>query len=113
MDVLKLLTPPANPRISEFQPGDTVKVNVWIREGGRSRVQSFQGVVIRKRAGGASRSFTVRRVASGVGVERSFLLHSPNLESVETQRRGKVRRARLYYLRGRSGKAARIKAADR
>ena len=101
------LTP--NEKIVEFQPGDTVKVNVWIREGERQRQQSFQGVVIRKRGGGPASSFTVRRVASGVGVERSFFFHSPNVESVELMRRGKVRRAKLYYLRGLSGKAARIK----
>ena len=102
-----VLTP--NEKIAEFQPGDTVKVNVWIREGERQRQQSFQGVVIRKRGGGPASSFTVRRVASGVGVERSFFFHSPNVESVELVRRGKVRRAKLYYLRGLSGKAARIK----
>ncbi len=101
------LTP--NEKIAEFQSGDTVKVNVWIREGERQRQQSFQGVVIRKRGGGPSSSFTVRRVASGVGVERSFFFHSPNVDSVERVRRGKVRRAKLYYLRGLSGKAARIK----
>jgi large subunit ribosomal protein L19 len=101
------LTP--NEKISEFGPGDTVKVNVWIREGDRQRLQSFQGVVIRTRKGGPASSFTVRRVASGVGVERSFFFHSPNVESVETLRRGVVRRAKLYYLRDRSGKAARIK----
>ncbi|MEX2431382.1 MAG: 50S ribosomal protein L19 [Dehalococcoidia bacterium] len=99
----------ANPKIAEFQPGDTVKVNVWIREGERQRPQAFQGVVIRKRGGGPASSFTVRRVASGIGVERSFFFHSPNVESVELVRRGKVRRANLYYLRGLSGKAARIK----
>ncbi len=98
-----------NEKIAEFQPGDTVKVNVWIREGERQRQQSFQGVVIRKRGGGPASSFTVRRVASGVGVERSFFFHSANVESVELVRRGKVRRAKLYYLRGLSGKAARIK----
>lgn len=98
-----------NDKIAEFQPGDTVKVNVWIREGERQRQQSFQGVVIRKRGGGPASSFTVRRVASGVGVERSFFFHSPNVESVELVRRGKVRHAKLYYLRGLSGKAARIK----
>ncbi|MEX2598770.1 MAG: 50S ribosomal protein L19 [Dehalococcoidia bacterium] len=99
----------ANPKIADFQPGDTVKVSVWIREGQRRRAQAFQGVVIRKRGGGPASSFTVRRVASGIGVERTFLFHSPNVESVELMRRGKVRRAKLYYLRGLSGKAARIK----
>ena len=103
----------SNDKIADFRPGDTVKVNVWIREGERQRQQAFQGVVIRKREGGPSSSFTVRRVASGVGVERSFLFHSPNVESVEVVRRGKVRRANLYYLRGLSGKAARIKEPER
>ena len=102
-----------NPKIASFNPGDTVKVNVRIREGERQRIQMFQGVVIRKRGGGPSSSFTVRRVAAGVGVERSFLTHSPNVESVEVARRGKVRRAKLYYLRGLSGKAARIKEGAR
>ena len=102
-----------NEKIAEFQPGDTVKVNVMIREGERQRAQSFQGVVIRRRAGGPASSFTVRRVASGIGVERSFLLYSPKLESVEVTRRGKVRRAKLYYLRERSGRAARIKERER
>jgi large subunit ribosomal protein L19 len=98
-----------NNKIAEFQSGDTVKVNVWIVEGERRRQQSFQGVVMRTRKGGASSSFTVRRVASGVGVERSFFYHSPNVDSVEVIRRGIVRRNNLTYLRGLSGKNARIK----
>ena len=98
-----------NDKIAEFQSGDTVKVNVWIVEGERRRQQSFQGVVMRTRKGGASSSFTVRRVASGVGVERSFFYHSPNVDSVEVVRRGIVRRNNLTYLRGLSGKNARIK----
>jgi len=109
MEARDVVTLIPNTKIAEFGPGDTVKVNVWIREGERQRLQSFQGVVIRTRKGGPSSSFTVRRVASGVGVERSFFFHSPNVESVETLRRGVVRRAKLYYLRDRSGKAARIK----
>ena len=109
MEPRNLVVLETNPKIAEFQPGDTVKVNVWIREGERRRLQSFQGVCIRTRAGGPSSSFTVRRVASGIGVERSFFFHSPNVESVEVIRRGIVRRAKLYYLRGLSGKASRIK----
>ena len=109
MEAREVVALEANTKIQEFQPGDTVKVNVWIREGERRRQQSFQGVVIRKRGGGPSSSFTVRRVASGIGVERSFFFHSPNVESVEVMRRGIVRRAKLYYLRGLSGKASRIK----
>ena len=109
MDVSKLIPLQPNPKIQEFGPGDTVKVNVRIVEGNRERLQAFQGVIIRKREGGPASSFTVRRIASGIGVERSFLFHSPNVESVEVVRRGRVRRAYLSYLRGRSGKAARIK----
>ncbi len=109
MEARDAVTLEPNPKVEPFQPGDTVKVNIRIREGERQRLQSFQGVVIRKRKGGPSASFTVRRVASGIGVERSFLVYSPNLERVEVVRRGKVRRAKLYYLRGLSGKASRIK----
>ena len=113
MDAREAVALERNEKIADFRPGDTVKVNVWIREGDRQRQQSFQGVVIRKREGGQSASFCVRRIASGVGVERSFLYHSPNVESVEVTRRGKVRRTNLAYLRGRSGKAARIKERER
>lgn len=92
-----------------FRAGDTVRVAVKIKEGNRERVQMFEGVVIRKRGTGLSKTFTVRRVSYGVGVERTFLLHSPRLESIEVVRRGRVRRARLYYLRQLRGKAARIR----
>jgi len=98
-----------NPNIPEIAPGDTVRVSSRVVESGRERLQPFQGVVIRVRRGGISASFTVRRVAYGVGVERTFPIHSPLVEKVEVIRHGKVRRAKLYYLRGRSGKAARIK----
>ena len=98
-----------NPNIEEFQPGDTVRVEIRVTEGERTRLQAFQGVVIRKRGGGPGASFTVRRVSYEIGVERTFLMHSPNVESVNVTRRGKVRRSRLYYLRGLSGRAARIK----
>ncbi len=98
------------PEIPEFRPGDTVKVNVKIEEGDKFRIQAFEGVVtaIRRRAG-LSSTFTVRKVSFGYGVERVFLLHSPAIESVERLRRGRVRRAKLYYLRERKGKAARIR----
>jgi large subunit ribosomal protein L19 len=93
-----------------LMPGDTVKVHVRIVEGDRERVQVFQGIVIRLRKGGNDANFTVRRVAShGVGVERTFLLKSPRIEKIEIMRRAKVRRAQLYYLRDRRGKAARLK----
>src|SRR5688572_22807448 len=93
----------------EFGPSDTVRVHVNIVEGARERTQVFEGVVMRQRHGGVNRTFTVRRIAHGVGVERTFLLHSPRVERVEVTRRGKVRRAQLYYLRGLTGRAARIK----
>ncbi len=96
--------------IPEFRVGDSVRVGVRVVEGARERVQEFEGVVIRRRSGSINENFTVRRIAShGVGVERTFLLHAPRLDSIKVVRRGKVRRAKLYYLRGLSGKAARIK----
>lgn len=99
-----------NHRHPLIESGDTVKVHVRIVEGNRERVQVFQGVVIRARKGGNEANFTVRRIAShGVGVERTFLLHSPRVEKVEILRRAKVRRAQLYYLRDRRGKSARLK----
>ncbi len=99
-----------NPNIPELFPGDSVKVYVRIVEGERERVQAFQGTVMRVRGGGANATFTVRRVAShGIGVERTFLLHSPRVDKVEVVRRAHVRRARLYYLRDRKGKAARLR----
>lgn len=94
--------------IVDFKPGDTVRVHVKVVEGGRERIQVFEGVVIRRRGGGLGETFTVRRVSYGVGVERTFPLHSPKIERIEVVRRGRVRRARLYYLRGLRGKAARI-----
>ncbi len=97
------------PDVPSFDAGDTVRVHLRVIEGNRERLQVFEGVVIRRRQGQASATFTVRRVAHGVGVERTFLVHSPRVEKIERVRIGKVRRARLYYLRGLSGKAARIK----
>lgn len=94
--------------IVKFNSGDTVRVHVKVVEGGRERIQVFEGVVIRRRGGSLSETFTVRRVSYGVGVERTFPLHSPKIERIEVVRRGRVRRARLYYLRGLRGKAARI-----
>lgn len=90
-------------------PGDTVKVMVRIREGNKERLQGFEGVVLKLSGAGLSRTMTVRRVFQGVGVERVFLLHSPKVDSINIQRKGRVRRAKLYYLRQRTGKAARIR----
>ena len=95
--------------IPEVRPGDSVRVHVRVIEGSRSRVQVFAGVVIARNAGGVQEAFTVRKVSFGVGVERTFPLHSPIIEKIEVERRGDVRRAKLYYLRGLRGKAAKIK----
>jgi large subunit ribosomal protein L19 len=92
-----------------FGPGDTVRVQVKVIEGEKERTQAFEGVVIRKRGEGIKASFTVRRISYGVGVERTFPLHSPRIESIQVLRRGQVRRSKLYYLRGLAGKAARLK----
>lgn len=97
------------PEIPELNVGDTVRVSVRIKEGDRQRTQVFEGTIIARRGGGISESFTVRRISYGVGVERVFPVHSPNVEKVEIVRRGRVRRSRLYYLRGRVGKAAKVK----
>ena len=93
----------------DFRPGDSVRVHIRIIEGNKERVQIFEGVVIRRRKGNMGATFTVRKISHGVGVEKTFALHSPRLEKVEIVSRGKVRRSRLYYLRERRGKAARIK----
>ena len=95
--------------IPEFRPGDTVRVFVKVKEGDKERIQAFEGVVIRKRGGGTDATFTVRKVSYGIGIERTFPMHAPVIEKVEVLKRGIVRRARLYYLRERKGKAARIK----
>ncbi|KOY82657.1 50S ribosomal protein L19 [Lysinibacillus sp. FSL H8-0500] len=92
-----------------FRPGDTVKVHVKVVEGTRERIQVFEGVVIKRRGGGISETFTVRKISYGVGVERTFPVHTPKIANLEVVRRGKVRRAKLYYLRNLRGKAARIK----
>jgi large subunit ribosomal protein L19 len=94
--------------IPDFQPGDTLRVNVKIKEGERERVQAFEGVCIARAGGGVNENFTVRKISFGEGVERVFPILSPNIESIEVKRRGVVRRAKLYYLRDRRGKSARI-----
>lgn len=95
--------------IPGFASGDTIRVMVRVREGDKERLQAFEGLVIAKRGGGISENFTVRKVSAGVGVERIFPIHSPSIASIEVVRRGRVRRAKLYYLRALSGKAARIR----
>jgi large subunit ribosomal protein L19 len=93
----------------DFEVGDTVRIMVRVVEGNKQREQAFQGVVIKQKGGGVNETFTVRKISSGVGVERVFPLHSPNITSIKVVRRGKVRRAKLYYLRDRVGKSARIR----
>lgn len=95
--------------IPDFAPGDTVAVNLWVREGDRQRLQAFEGIVIARRNRGLNSSFTVRKISHGCGVERVFQSYSPLIESIEVKRRGRVRRAKLYYLRNLEGKAARIR----
>ncbi|NBS34315.1 MAG: 50S ribosomal protein L19 [Methylocystaceae bacterium] len=98
----------AGKKIPDFRPGDTVIVNVKVKEGERSRVQAYEGVVISRQGGGLNESFTVRKISYGEGVERVFPIHGPLIDSIKLTRRGKVRRAKLYYLRDRRGKSARI-----
>lgn len=96
--------------VPEFRAGDTVRVHIKIKEGSRERIQIFEGFVLKKQNGGIGETFTVRRIASGVGVEKTFPIHSPLVEKIEVVRRGRVRRAKLYYMRERTGKSAKIKA---
>ncbi|GAB1399366.1 50S ribosomal protein L19 [Aminivibrio sp.] len=110
MDVISLVEKKyLKEEIPAFRAGDTVRVHVKVREGTRERIQVFEGVVIARKHGGLSETFTVRKISNGVGVERVFPLHCPSISEIEVKRLGKVRRAKLYYLRKRSGKAARIK----
>ena len=110
MDALKqIVTDCTKAELPKIEIGDTVKVHVWIKEGEKKRVQVFEGTVIAKKHGGISETFTVRRVAHGCGVERVFPIHSPNIDKVELVRNGRVRRSKLYYLRDRVGKAAKVK----
>ncbi len=97
------------PEISDFRVGDTVKLHIRIKEGKRERIQIFEGTVMKRQGGGVSESITVRKISSGFGVEKTLPIHSPKLEKIEVTRRGKVRRARLNYLRDRVGKAAKVK----
>ena len=109
-DMIKAVEAPENTNIPELSPGDMVKVFLRIKEGANERIQEFRGTVIRERSGGNNGNFTVRRVASnGVGVERTFLMRSPRIEKVVVERHAKVRRSKLYYLRERTGKSARLK----
>ena len=113
MDVLRSVTQEyMKSDIPAFNVGDTVKVHVKIKEGNRERIQVFEGFVLKRQNGGIGETFTVRRIASGVGVEKTFPVHSPLVEKIEVVRRGKVRRARLHYMRERTGKSAKIKSNE-
>ena len=110
MDIVEQVTrEQMKQNVPDFAPGDTLRVNVRVREGDKERLQAFEGVCIARKGGGVSETFTVRKVSSGVGVERIFPVHSPSLESITVVRRGHVRRAKLYYLRALRGKASRIR----
>lgn len=113
MDLMDVVQSKALKNVPEFSPGDTVRVNVKIKEGDKYRIQAFEGVVVAKRGGKLNATFTVRKISFGYGVERIFPLHSPVIESIEVVKRGEVRRAKLYFLRERKGKAARLKEAKR
>ena len=109
MDLIKALTQSQIKEIPAFGIGDTLRIHVKIKEGTRERIQTFEGTLIARKHGGISETITLRRISYGVGVEKTFPLHSPNIAQIEVVRRGKVRRAKLYYLRGRVGKAAKVK----
>lgn len=112
MDLMKIVAQKyAKEVLPVAEVGSTVRVHLKVKEGTRERIQIFEGIVIAKKHGGLEESFTVRRVSHGVGVEKVFPIHSPSIEKIETMRRGKVRRAKLYYLRDRVGKAAKVKQA--
>lgn len=114
MDIMKVIEQDfVKQDIPRFDVGDTVKVHIKIKEGSRERIQIFEGFVLKKQNGGLNQTFTVRRIASGVGVEKTFPMHSPRIDKIEVVRKGDVRRAKLNYMRKRTGKAAKIKSKDR
>ena len=113
MDILKQITEEYQKSdIPAFKVGDTVRVHIKIKEGSRERIQVFEGFVLKRQSGGISETFTVRKISSGVGVEKTFPLHSPKIEKIELVREGDVRRAKLNYMRGRTGKSAKIKTKE-
>lgn len=113
MDIMKAIEQDyVNPDLPEIRVGDTVKVHIKIKEGTRERIQIFEGFVLKKQNGGLRETFTVRRIASGVGVEKTFPLHSPRIDKIEVVRHGVVRRAKLNYMRKRTGKSARIRSKE-
>lgn len=110
MDIIKQIESESLREVASFNVGDTVRVNFKVIEGNKERIQAYEGIVIARKHGGLRETFTVRRISSGIGVERTFPLHSPKIDSIVVVRQGNVRRAKLYYLRSRTGKAAKVKA---
>ncbi|MCH5159740.1 MAG: 50S ribosomal protein L19 [Clostridiales bacterium] len=111
MDIIKQIEAESLREVAEFNVGDTVRVNFKVIEGNKERIQAYEGIVIARKHGGLRETFTVRRISSGIGVERTFPVHSPKIESIVVVRKGEVRRAKLYYLRERTGKAAKVKSS--
>ena len=111
MDIIKQIEAESLREVAEFSVGDTVRVNFKVIEGNKERIQAYEGIVIARKHGGLRETFTVRRISSGIGVERTFPLHSPKIDSIVVVRKGEVRRAKLYYLRERTGKAAKVKSS--
>ncbi len=109
MDIIKQIESESLREVAEFSVGDTVRVNFKVIEGNKERIQAYEGIVIARKHGGLRETFTVRRISNGIGVERTFPVHSPKIESIIVVRKGDVRRAKLYYLRERTGKAAKVK----
>ena len=112
MDIIKQIEAESLREVTPFNVGDTVRVNFKVIEGNKERIQAYEGIVIARKHGGLRETFTVRRISSGIGVERTFPVHSPKIESIVVVRKGQVRRAKLYYLRSRTGKAAKVKSSN-
>ncbi|MCM1194602.1 MAG: 50S ribosomal protein L19 [Corallococcus sp.] len=112
MDIIKQLESEALREVTPFNVGDTVRVNFKVIEGNKERIQAYEGIVIARKHGGLRETFTVRRISSGIGVERTFPVHSPKIDSLVVVRKGQVKRAKLYYLRSRTGKAAKVKSSN-
>ncbi len=111
MDIIKQIESESLRQVTDFHVGDTVRVNFKVIEGNKERIQAYEGIVIARKHGGLRETFTVRRISSGIGVERTFPVHSPKIESIVVVRQGEVKRAKLYYLRQRTGKAAKVKSS--
>ena len=112
MDIIKQIEAESLREVTPFNVGDTVRVNFKVTEGNKERIQAYEGIVIARKHGGLRETFTVRRISSGIGVERTFPVHSPKIDSIVVVRKGQVRRAKLYYLRSRTGKAAKVKSSN-